>query len=283
MLRAITFKQGNVTPHVDGIIHKYQMINPTGIYSGFGGECGITAPIDYPSSGQAKVIFNEGIISVQGRHIGIDAGTEFSFSLSATSTGSLGVKIDLSQPAGSEVQFYTKTTQTLTQQDLAENRTTGVYEFEIYKFTATATTVTLGAKTAQIVATNKINLDAVKSYVDDTIASSEQALTLVQKYDNFPNHGSKVVKYGKLVSLHLVLRTSSGTTYERITTIPEGFRPKADMDVYGHAIFGNQLSIFSKVHIHADNGYADDGDVICAGGDLPNTADLFFDISYLVN
>jgi hypothetical protein len=249
MLRGITFKQGNVTPHLDAIIHKFQMYNPSGIYDGIGGECGITAPVDYPSAGQAKVTLNAGMISIQGRHIYIDAGTEFTFTLSATSTGSLGVKIDLSQPAGSEVSFYTKSTYTLTQNDLAANQTTGVYEFEIYRFTATTSTLTLGSKTAGKVKSNA-------QIVDDFYGSGQLSHSLSPApLINF------IKRQGNLVCFNFV---ADGLTQATDTiTIPEycsegninlRLRPTANAQIMNYLIGFQMITVGTDGIITCNHG-----------------------------
>ena len=110
-------------------------------------DCSITIPIDYVSAvGYGRVSFNEGFGFIKGRAFYIEPTTTLDIPLTDTAGGSIGVKVDLSKSAGLEFAFYSKTTQTLTQDDLIENRATGVYEFEIYKYTCADNIITLGAQ-----------------------------------------------------------------------------------------------------------------------------------------
>lgn len=142
MLRAYTFDDNiDIPSWADAGFYSMLLTKQTGIWNKYN-KCDVTAPIDYSVSGYGTIKFNSGAINICGRVIYIDADTELAIPLTATSTGSIGVKVDLSQAVGEQVDFYSKTTQSLTQQDLNENKN-GVYEFEIFKYTSNGVSITL--------------------------------------------------------------------------------------------------------------------------------------------
>jgi len=149
-LKAIHFKydsvgqnSGIVTPHIDSILNYYQNIRGTGYYDGIGDGGLVTISIDYTTAGYGKLTFNLGFFSIYGRHAMIEQGTQLSVPLTITSTGSIGIKVNLALAAGLEAQFYSKTSQSLTQNNLFTAPTSGIYELEIYRYTCDGTTLVL--------------------------------------------------------------------------------------------------------------------------------------------
>ena len=149
-LKAIHFKydsvgqnSGIVTPHIDSILNYYQNIRGTGYYDGIGDGGLVTISIDYTTAGYGKLTFNLGFFSIYGRHAMIEQGTQLSVPLTITSTGSIGIKVNLALAAGLEAQFYSKTSQSLTQNNLFTAPTSGIYELEIYRYTCDGTTLAL--------------------------------------------------------------------------------------------------------------------------------------------
>ena len=141
-----TSKIGRTPPFIDAIIKAFSFAEDTCIFD-YADYCSITIPIDYVSAvGYGRVTFNEGFGIIKGRAFYIEQGTTFDVPLTTTTGGSIGIKVDLTKSAGLEFAFYSKTTQTLTQDDLIENRATGVYEFEIYKYTCANNVITLGTQ-----------------------------------------------------------------------------------------------------------------------------------------
>lgn len=154
MLREITFDSKKVPAFLDGAINTMTLAKKTGIINLFS-KCTVTAPIDYTVTGYGTITFNDGAIVICGRVIYIEAGTTLAVPITTTAGGSIGVKVDLNQNAGSQVTFYSKTTQILTQQDLNTNKTNGVYEFEIFKYTSNGTTLVLSYQSASVFDTNE--------------------------------------------------------------------------------------------------------------------------------
>lgn len=170
-------KIGRIPPFVDGMLNSFSIRERTGIFD-FSGDCSTNGQLDY-STGYVTITFLEGFGIVCGRGFYIEEGTTLQIPLTDTATGSIGVKVDLSQNPGSEISLYSKTSQTLTQNDLLENRTTGVYEFEIYRYTVASNVFTLGTKTLEIIQDNKTefdNLNTNKANKNATAMSSENIL-----------------------------------------------------------------------------------------------------------
>ena len=105
------------------------------------------------SNGEASFYLHSGYVAVCGRLIYIEDATQVHITLpmSGTVRGSFGIKVDLSQVTDQEVVFYYKEAGTLTRNDLNENATDGVYEFELYKYDATQSTFSLSTKTSEII------------------------------------------------------------------------------------------------------------------------------------
>ncbi len=231
-------KIGRTPPFIDAIVKAFSFVEDTGIFD-YADDCSITIPIDYVSAvGYGRVTFNEGFGFIKGRAFYIERGTTFDIPLTTTTGGSIGVKVDLSKSAGLEFAFYSKTTQTLTQDDLIENRATGVYEFEIYKYTCADNIITLGTQASLRIIKLKDYLNGANFITQPLRDSSKKIATteFVQKgLNNLINikqgnimFGSNVVGtvyrqvnfvYGKIENFNTV------GEYQTFT-IPEGFRPK---------------------------------------------------------
>ena len=181
MLREITFDSKKVPTFLDGAINAMALYKQTGIINKFD-KCTVTAPIDYTTTGYGTITFNDGAIVICGRVVYIEAGTTLAIPITTTAGGSIGVKVDLNQNAGSQVAFYSKTTQTLTQQDLNENKTDGIYEFEIFKYTSNGTTLVLTYQTASVFDANETIIDGI---IDGTlkVGSAENAENAILNND----------------------------------------------------------------------------------------------------
>lgn len=185
MLREITFDSKKIPAFLDGAINAMALYKQTGIINKFD-KCTVTAPIDYTTTGYGTITFNDGAIVVCGRVVYIEAGTTLAVPITTTAGGSIGVKVDLNQNAGSQVAFYSKTTQTLTQQDLNENKTDGIYEFEIFKYTSNGTTLVLTYQTASIFDANETIIAGIKADILTYAKRDGSNLTADDK-DDFQN------------------------------------------------------------------------------------------------
>lgn len=148
---SVKTKIGKVTPNMSRLLYAYSLRGKTGILKDYASECSITIPVDYASNiGYGRVTFNKGVLSVCGGIVYIEQGTTFDIPVTSDmQNASLGVRVDLSRDAGNEVEFFYKTG-SLTQNDLQDNETSGVYEFDIYKFNVTSGLITLTQKTDKV-------------------------------------------------------------------------------------------------------------------------------------
>lgn len=213
-LRAINFKfdgssSGICTPHIDGILNFYQNSRGTGFYSGIGDGGLVTAPINYGTSGVGILTFNLGLFCVYGRNVMIEQGTQLSVPLTATGSGSIGIRVNLALAAGLEVQFYSKTSQSLTQNNLFTLPTSGVFELEIYRYTANGTTLTL---------TRSPNLKEIKTVEErlTNLGFKEASISVINSnYIDAAN--SKLTQQGNVVIGQLALKIPATTNNNNVT------------------------------------------------------------------
>lgn len=136
-------KKGKLTPAQHAQLNAWCLASKTGILD-WGNRCESSAASYSVSGGAATVYFRKGFAVVCGRLVECEEGS--SVVVAAPSVGTVNGKIilrfNLSNSGAEEFEATTKTG-ALVQQDLNDNATTGVYEFELYSYTATPTTVTL--------------------------------------------------------------------------------------------------------------------------------------------
>lgn len=181
MLIPITFKNdsassktGKTTPVIERFKNAYSFSKKVGIFEGYGKNCSaLSTTISANTDGTFSVKFNKGAIGIYGGIGVIEQGTTLNIP-NTISSGSLGVKINLSNPAGTEMQFYAKSlNDALVQDNLQENETSGVYEFEIYKYSISGSVMTLtnGANFNNRIYSNQDYIDIlfgkIKNYVVD--------------------------------------------------------------------------------------------------------------------
>lgn len=136
-------KKGKLTPAQHAQLNAWCLSSKTGILD-WGNRCESTSSSYSVSGGTASVYFKKGFVVICGRLVECEEGS--SVLVSAPSVGTVNGKIilrfNLSNSGAEEFEATTKTG-ALVHQDLNDNPTTGVYEFELYSYTATPTTVTL--------------------------------------------------------------------------------------------------------------------------------------------
>lgn len=100
-----------------------------------------------------RLTFNKGAVNIYGGLGVIEQGTTFDIPKTTDiANGSLGIKVNLSHQAGSEMMFYYKDNQTLQQDNILIDEQAGVYELELYKFSLSGGIFTLGDRnTTQII------------------------------------------------------------------------------------------------------------------------------------
>lgn len=143
--------KGNMRPEDMAALFAFLYPQEAGILNITGQDCSQHGSINTVGS-TAQMTFRKGYIVVQGRAIYIEEGTQVAFNLPASGEikGVLGVKINLAESGATEVTWFQKANDTLSN-DLLANTSSGIYEFVLYYYTATNSTLTLDKKTDQII------------------------------------------------------------------------------------------------------------------------------------
>lgn len=136
-------KKGKLTPAQHAQLNAWCLASKTGILDCLD-KCVATASSYIVSNNKANIIFKKGYIVICGRLVECEAGTvvEVTTPTTGSVTGKIILKYDLSASQEGEFIVTTKTG-SLVQQDLNEDPVTGIYEFELYSYTATPTNITL--------------------------------------------------------------------------------------------------------------------------------------------
>lgn len=136
-------KKGKLTPAQNAQVNAWCLASKTGIFD-FGGKCLAYSSSFVASNNEATIDFHNGFVAICGRIIECEEGTQVKVVTPTTGTinGKIILRYDLAANGANEF-VVTTTTAALVQQDLNENPITGVYEFELYSYTATPTNVTL--------------------------------------------------------------------------------------------------------------------------------------------
>lgn len=217
-------KIGKMQPFMSRAIMSYLLETKTGIFRDYDDEFTITEPIDYTSRvGYARVTINSGLLAICGGLVYNEDETTFDIPiLEDTTTGSFGVKVDLGQPAGSEVSFYYDTSGTLTQQDLQTNEISGVYMLELYPYVISEGILTFSSRITPLIVPIKDLFSVVTANIYQTDG--------VTKIGEVFRQGKFV--YGFLTPPPYTFgQSGSGIKFPIFTStgmfgyIPEGFRP----------------------------------------------------------
>lgn len=136
-------KKGKLTPAQNAQVNAWCLASKTGIFD-FGGKCLASSSSFVASNNEATIDFRNGFVAICGRIIECEEGTQVKVVTPTTGTinGKIILRYDLTANGANEFTVTT-TNAELVQQDLNENPITGVYEFELYSYTATPTSVTL--------------------------------------------------------------------------------------------------------------------------------------------
>lgn len=186
-------KKGKITPAQNALINAFCLSNKTGILD-IGGKC--TATVQSVINSEATIKFNSGYIVICGRLIECEDGTTFTITVpsSGTEEGKIILRYDLNLTGNDEFKITTKSGG-LKQEDLNEKPLTGVYEFELYSYTATSSSVTL-ERNITTIPTMNVALESLKNNIINDFAAENKPL---YNYD-----------------------TSKGTIEERLTNL--GFK-----------------------------------------------------------
>lgn len=136
-------KKGKLTPAQHAQLNAWCLASKTGILDCLG-KCEAKETTVTATNNQATVVFKKGYVVICGRLVECEADTEVIVNTPASGsvTGKIILRYDLSATQEQEFEVATKST-ALIQQDLNDNTLTGVYEFELYSYTATPTAIVL--------------------------------------------------------------------------------------------------------------------------------------------
>lgn len=144
--------------------------------------------IDNSVVGQTTITFNAGYISIFGRLVYIEGGTQFTFSTPVAGNGYLCLRVDLSGTGSTECEMVLiPASSGLVTNNLVENNLTGVYEFRLYDYTSTGSSVTLSNPTNEKIVNLKDYMDGAnfttQSLEDNTgsLATTKFVQDLVDK------------------------------------------------------------------------------------------------------
>ena len=152
-------KKGKLTPAQNAQVNAWCLASKTGIFD-FGGKCLASSSSFVAINNEATIDFHNGFVAICGRIIECEEGTQVKVVTPTTGTinGKIILRYDLAANGANEFTVTT-TNAELVQQDLNENPITGVYEFELYSYTATPTNVTLVRNNTNYISdvANKLN------------------------------------------------------------------------------------------------------------------------------
>lgn len=197
-------KKGKLTPAQHAQLNAWCLASKTGIL-----DCLDKCEAEFSSytatDNKATVVFKKGYIVICGRLVECEAGTkvEVITPVSGEISGKIILRYSLSAVKEDEFVVETKVG-SLIQQDLNDNPLTGVYEFELYSYKATPTTVTL----------TRTNTDYVPD-IGGKLSQFEKSLT---------DEGKPLGGYD----------TSKGTIEERLTAL--GFNEVPTTFNFGMAV-----------------------------------------------
>ena len=171
--------------------------------------------IDNSVVGQTTITFNAGYISVYGRLVYIEGGTKFTFNTPVAGKGYLCLRIDLSAVGSTECEMVlipaSSGLQTAT--SLVEDNTAS-YEFRLYDYNSTGSSVTLSNPTNEKIVNLKDYLNGANFTTQATTDEGNNlATTLFVK-----NKITDVLGFSKTTGSNLA-QASNGRTNEHYFTV----------------------------------------------------------------
>lgn len=136
-------KKGKLTPAQHAQLNAWCLASKTGILDCLD-KCEAYMQSYAASNNEVTIKFKAGYIVICGRLIECEDNTTFIMRTptSGTQTGKIILRYNLANFGNNEFVITTKTGD-LIQNDLNDNPSTGIYEFELYSYTATSSSVTL--------------------------------------------------------------------------------------------------------------------------------------------
>lgn len=235
-------KKGKITPAQHAQVNAWCLAKKTGILDCLG-KCTAKANSYTVIDGVANVVFNSGYVVICGRLVECEEGTTVAVNAPTTGTVSGRILIVFNLGGAGEEEFKViarQGTSALKQEDLNTKSKDGVYEFELYRYTATYSSITLsrtdtnyvpdlGGKFSQfeqsLVAEGKpLNgYNTNKGTVESRLTSLDSRLTALGFKEGAISGiaNSTLKKLGNFVVGSITFKAST----TNIGTIPEGFRP----------------------------------------------------------
>lgn len=172
-------KIGKITPVDARLFNAFGLSKKVGVFKGYGGDCrAINTMVTANNDNTYSIILNKGAICIYGGIAIIEQGTTITVP-NTYSNGSFGVRVNLQNSAGAEMQFYYKSqSEALIQNDLQEDEVSGIYEFELYKYSISGSILTLtqGSNFNDVILSNEeqfnILIGKTKDYIIDNLGTT---------------------------------------------------------------------------------------------------------------
>jgi len=196
-------KKGKLTPAQHAQLNTYFLTNKTGILDCLG-KCEATAGIYSIVNDEATVVFNKGYVVVYGRIVECEAGTSVTINTKNMPQGKIVLRFDLASNKENEV-FVTTKNGTLDKEDLNENPITGKYDFVLYEYSTSGSSLILKDRTEQYVLDVGKTIEEFEKRVDErlkVLGFSEGAVSFLD-ITNANSTLNKVSKNGKYSLLEL--------------------------------------------------------------------------------
>ena len=246
-------KKGKITPAQASQLNAWCLASKTGILD-WGGKCEATATSYSISNNVATIVLNKGYIVICGRLVEVEQNTSIDVYTSANPSGKIILSFNLSS-SGKEEFKVEVVNRNLRQDDLNENPISGVYEFELYSYSASSTTVTLNRNVQYIKSVEDAIDDAENNAIKIATNYHNQAVNSIALLEGRLNslgfkEGAVILPSGVTASVNKLKRQGnyvigevvfndnftlqSGTTH--LFDLPVGFRPKENItfgDSYG--------------------------------------------------
>ena len=178
-LKKLTFDEALNTAKDDAFFNWYLTNKTNGIFTDLGDKCEAT-------SSNGKITFKDGFVSIYGRRIFIENGTNISVSLDSTKKGYVILKVDtINNEASLTLKEGTSSNYpSLTQTNLLESD--GVFEFPMIGYSKTTTSLTLDKSVIKYIETNQTKIDTTRN---NCLTQVSEAKTELNNRINGLQHG----------------------------------------------------------------------------------------------
>lgn len=276
-------KKGKLTPAQHAQLNAWSLASKTGILDALG-RCEAESLTYTATNNIATIVFKKGYLVICGRLVECEAGTEVQVNTPASPSGSTSGKIiaryNLGQSQEKEFEILTKQSGALVQQDLNENPSTGVYEFELYSYTATPNLVTL-SRTGDYIPDigGRLELfeksltdegkplggyDTSKGTIEERLTAlgfKEGSVTVAGGLGVIATQTNTVKRQGNYCILNIAINIQEQNKPSYLGVIPEQFCPETNTAV--------KCTMMTKVHWTKSIG----GTIITMNDTIPVTVD----------